>query len=131
MASTTTSPAMPYIDPADMPDLYAIAGHGRCMEPIYSDGQLLVADKREAPHRGDAVILHFTRQAAPHYGAPGWIKRLVRADGDGAIIIVEQLNPPQRYGIPATHIAAMHKCVGTATKQDDGRAAFRRPSGER
>lgn len=117
--------ALPYIDPADMPDLYAITGVGRCMEPLYSDGVLLVGDKRETPECGDVVILHFCRDIAPHYGVPGWIKRLVQTAPEGDLITVEQLSPPRRYSVPADHIAGMHKCVGTATSTGKGIAAFR------
>lgn len=118
--------ALPYIDPADMPDLYAIKGVGGCMEPLYSDGVLLVGDKRQAPEHGDVVILHFRRDVAPRYGVPGWIKRLVEMAPAGDLITVEQLSPPRRYIVPVDHLAGMHKCVGTATSKGKGIAAFRR-----
>lgn len=124
---------LPYIDPADMPDLYALTGQGRCMEPLYMDGATLVGDKREKPEPGDVVIVHFHRDAARRYGFPGWIKRLVHVwplQGEEALITLEQLNPPRRYLVPEGDVAAMHKCVGTATCTGDGFAAFRAPRQE-
>lgn len=130
MATATISAALPYIDPADMPDLYALTAYGRCMEPLYTDGVLLVGDKHETAEPGDVVILHFRRDIAPHYGAPGWIKQLVQVEPDGGLITVEQINPPCRYVVPIDHVAAMHKCVGTATRGGKGIALFRPSSKE-
>lgn len=120
----------PYIDPADMPDLYAITGKGRCMEPLFNDGSLLVGSKREKAKPGDTVIVFFRREIAPRYGMPGWVKRLVHvwpAAGEDDLITLEQLNPPRRYIVPASHVAAMHKCVGTAISQNNGTALYRFP----
>jgi hypothetical protein len=119
---------LPYIDPADMPDLYAIKGVGRCMEPLLADGALLVGDKRQLPEAGDTVIVHFRREIAPRYGIPGWIKRLagpIPPTGFEGLIALEQLNPPKQYLVPSTHIAAIHKCVGTAESAGDGRALYK------
>jgi hypothetical protein len=119
--------ALPFIDPADMPDLYAVRGVGVCMEPLFADGTLLVGDKREEPAVGDAVILHFRREHAARYGVPGWIKRLAMAvppEGFDGLIIVEQLNPPRQFAIPSNHVAAVHKCVGTAEHDSPGLARF-------
>lgn len=129
MATSTVGPSLPYSEPADMPDLYALKAHGRCMEPRYSSGVLLVGDKRQEPKAGDVVIIHFRRDVAPQYGVPGWIKQLVQVAPDGDIITVEQINPPCRYVVPASHVAAMHKCIGTATSQGNGVASFRAEEG--
>lgn len=45
----------PFMHPDDMPDLHALRGYGTCMEPLVSDGTLLVIDKREEPRPGDVV----------------------------------------------------------------------------
>jgi phage repressor protein C with HTH and peptisase S24 domain len=125
--------ALPYIDPADMPDLYAVTGYGRCMEPLYYDGSLLVGDKRENAESGDIVIVYFHRDIAQRYGVPGWIKRLAHVwplNGEETLFTLEQLNPPRRYIVPAGHIAAMHKCVGTALGTGEGTALYRFPKRE-
>lgn len=121
-------PAPPYIDPADMPEVYALTGRGICMEPLFADGALLVGDKRESPQPGDTVLVYFRRDAISRYGMPGWVKQLVHIwplDGEDPLITLEQLNPRRRYIVPASHIAAMHKCVGTATSTGKGTAAYR------
>lgn len=119
---------LPYVDPEDMPDLYAIKGVGTCMEPLFADRSLLVGDKRETPRPGDTVILHFTREAAARYGIPGWVKRLVLGippEGFDGLLIVEQLNPLRQFFIRKRDVAAVHKIVGTATSEGNGIAAFR------
>lgn len=126
-------PVLPYIDPRDFPDIYAITGQGTCMEPLFADGDLLVGDKRQDPEPGDTVIIMFRRDVAPRYGFPGWIKRLVELwsiDGEETLITLEQLNPPRRYVISADDIVSLHKCVGTAVSTGEGTAAFRVPKGE-
>ncbi len=119
-----------YIDPADMPDLHAIPAFGRCMEPRLHDGDVLVFDKRDRPEPGDVVAVLFRREHAARYGFPGWVKRLVGmpAPGEDGIVVVEQLNPSRRYAIPSTHVAAVHKCIGTGQSAGSGRALFRLPA---
>lgn len=122
--------SLPYVDPADMPDLYALTGKGTCMEPLFYDGDTLVGDKRDAPKPGDTVLVFFHRDVALRYGMPGWVKRLVHVwpvAGEDDLITLEQINPPKRYVVPASHIVAMHKCVGKATSQGDGTALYRLP----
>jgi hypothetical protein len=123
--------AMPFIHPDDMPDLYAITGYGTCMVPLYHDGDLLVGDKREKPELGDVVFVHFTREAAPRYGFPGWIKRLIHiwpVEGEETLFTLEQINPRRRYIVPAGDITGIHKVVGTATSTGEGTADFRLPN---
>jgi phage repressor protein C with HTH and peptisase S24 domain len=134
MATAFKQPApLPYIDPVDMPDLYAIHGVGNCMVPLYQDGALLVGDKREQPEPGEVVLIHFTRAAARRYGVPGWVKRLVHVwpiEGQETLFTVEQLNPPRRYIVAQGDVAAMHKVVGTAKSTGTGTAEFRIPARE-
>lgn len=115
----------PFIDPADMPDIYAVPGVGTCMEPRVPNGQLLAFDKRIAPEPGDIVVLFFHQHHAARYGAPGWVKRLVIGPppaGFRGVIAVEQLNPPRQYLVPTAHVAAIHRCIGFAAADPSGRA---------
>lgn len=116
-----------FIDPADMPDMYAVPGVGTCMQPRVMDGERLVFDKRQEPSVGDVVALWFTEELAQRVGMPGWVKMLEIGlppplfDG---LIVVGQLNPPRSYVIPAADVLAVHKAVGKAEIAGDGRAAF-------
>ena len=74
-AFRTEDLAIPFIDPAEMPDVYAVPGVGRCMEPLIADGTSLAYDKRPTPRAGDVVVIWFTSEAARRYGMPGWVKR--------------------------------------------------------
>jgi len=114
---------LPYIDPADMPARYALPGYGTCMAPQIEDGALLIGDKEVAPQPGDIVIVHFRREHAARYGVPGWIKRLalrLPPRGMSGLIVVEQANPPRRFTVPTSHVAAVHRCIGTGERLPDG-----------
>lgn len=135
LGALTAPPAaapLPFIHPDDMPDQYALTGVGRCMEPLIGDGTLLVFDKHQEPQRGDIVGLVFTQEAARRWGAPGLLKRLTFAlppsdlpPGCHGLVVVEQINPPRQYTIPAGDILAVHKAIGTAERDGEGRAQFR------
>lgn len=131
MARTAQQPAeLPFIHPDVMPDRYAIPGVGQCMSPLIEDGTLLVADKRQQAQPGDIVVVTFTREAARQWGFPGIVKRLAMplpaapAGTLTGLIVVEQINPPRRYCIPSWDVLAVHKAVGTAFRDDEGRTMF-------
>lgn len=131
MATAPRQPeALPFIHPDHMPDRYAIPGVGQCMMPLIEDGTLLVVDKRQRPEAGDIVVVTFTREAARQWGFPGIVKRLAMplpaapAGTLTGLIVVEQINPPRRYCIPSWDVLAVHKAVGTAFHDDEGRAMF-------
>jgi hypothetical protein len=132
MATAFKTPAaLPFIHPDAMPDQYALLGTGRCMEPLISDGTLLVFDKRRAPERGDIIGLVFTPEAAQQWGIPGMVKRLTFAlpapdlpRGCVGLIVVEQLNPPRQYAIPTTDVLAVHKAIGTGEPAGNGQVRF-------
>ena len=123
---------LPFIHPDVMPDQYALKGVGVCMVPLLADGALMVCDKRRKPVPGDIVSLIFTREAARKWGVPGLVKKLAMAlppwnlTGDACgLVVVDQLNPPRRYCIPTSDLLAVHKVVGTAEHDGEGRAKFR------
>lgn len=129
-AAKPASAPLPFIHPDHMPDRYALTGRGACMSPLIPDGTLLVFDKREEPQPGDVVGITFTPEAARQWNLPGLVKRLVMAlptsptGGLSGLIVVEQLNPPRQYCIPSWDVLAVHKAVGTAIRDDEGRAMF-------
>lgn len=127
-----TRPALPFIHPDDMPDLYAIVGTGTCMEPVIADGATLVFDKTQEPRPGDIVGLTFTKERAARCGLPGLVKRLrfalppqgMSGPTVTGLIVVEQTNPPRTYTFRAADVLAVHKCVGFAESAGQGRARF-------
>lgn len=127
-------PIMPFVHPDDMPQLYAIRGVGRCMEPVINDGALLTFDKEQAPEPGDVVGLVFSHAYAQRWGAPGCVKKLKMAlpppifsRAFAGLVVVEQINPPRTYTFRTSDVLAVHKCVGLAEPDPDneGRARFR------
>lgn len=123
-----------FIHPDDMPQLYALRGVGRCMEPVITDGTLMAFDKDQQPEPGDVVGLVFTRDYAERWGAPGCVKRLKMAlpppifgDGFESLVVVEQINPARTYTFRSADVLAVHKCVGLAEADpaDVTRARFR------
>lgn len=133
MATAFKAPPVKFIHPDDMPDQYALTGIGVCMEPVISDRALVVFDKREQPQPGDTVGLIFTPEYGQRFGFPGFIKRLSSAlpprevwdwPGASGLIFVEQLNPPRSYTFLTSDVLAVHKCVGLAEPDGDGKAQW-------
>lgn len=123
----TSAVTLPFIHPDDMPEVYAMTGRGTCMVPLIANGATIVMDKREQPVPGDTVTLTFTREAAQRWGVPGLVKRLafgLPPAGFDGLIVVQQLNPPRFYTIPAGDVLAVHKCVGFAKSDGTGMAAW-------
>lgn len=120
-----------------MADRYAMIGKGTCMEPLFRDGACLVFDKNQTPEDGDTVIVWFRAERVkprqpqcvfkrlvgglPPFGFPFSVSR----DSDcEPLVIVEMINPPRRFRIPASHILAVHKCIGVAESNGDGTARY-------
>jgi hypothetical protein len=130
----------PEIDPTTAPEIYASVCVGTCLEPIYPDGSCLVFGRDERPHIGDYVGLWFKREHVPAGEYSRMVKRLVsapppadlfpigRQSGDVVpILIVEQHNPKRRFKVPWSHLRAVHKVLGVAKSQGNGRATWKPP----
>jgi hypothetical protein len=120
-----------FADPDQIPSLYALRGVGTCMEPLIGDGSLLAFNKDDPAQSGDTVNIWFHPYRVKPGAPQGMIKRLLyglppkdvpSALLDMAVVVVDQLNPPRQYQIPASHILAIHKCIGFA-ETDGGRIA--------
>ena len=129
MATQIKAAPLPFIHPDTMPDQYALKAVGYCMAPMIPDGTLMVFDKRHEPTPGDIVGVVFTPDAAAQWGLPGLVKRLVLALPPAGLrtglVVVEQISPPRQYVIPMTDVLAVHKAIGTAEADGEGRARFR------
>jgi hypothetical protein len=128
-AARATPPAT--IDPADLPDQYAVSVRGTCMVPNVQDGDEAIFTKLEKPKAGDLVIVwHKPKPGLP----PCSLKRLVLAppafvkfpwaDHPGSdvvpIVMVEQINPRRQYQLLCSDILAMHRFVGTQPSRAHG-----------
>ncbi len=97
-------------------DSYAIKLSGTCLDPVICDGDLLIVTPGRKPRPGNFVIFW------PHGNETAPCKRMVMGFVDGfdpgsipgsvSIAIVEQLNPPKRFKMPADRYRAAHVVVG-------------------
>ena len=131
MGSKQRAAPLKFIHPDQTPERYGLTAIGTCMEPLISNGTVLVFDKSQEPERGDIVGLVFTRDAATVWGCSGLVKRLALslpppdlASGVFGAVVVEQINPPRQYVIPTADLLAVHKAIGTAESNGQGQAAF-------
>lgn len=126
------------IDPSDYPEVYASTLTGTCLEPKFHNGDCLVFSKVETCRAGDFVGVWLRPDIATLEDSPRRVKRLwmglppdftfpfhpAPSNEAMPLVMLEQLNPPRRYCIPATDIIAIHKVIGTATMNGDGTASF-------
>lgn len=126
------------IDPTVVPEVYASETKGRCLEPVFSEGDCIVFSSNEPCLPGDFVGFWLHPDIPLPHELPRRIKRLKASlpqdlslpyrsqfEGDlGPLIELEQLNPPRTLKVPASHILAMHKVIGTAETMTDGTATF-------
>jgi hypothetical protein len=133
------APETPRVLSADqLPHRYAMIGKGTCMEPLFMDGACLVFDKQAAPEGGDTVIVWFRPERTPEGEPQCMFKRLMGGlppiafpfdlsptSNCEPLVMVEMINPPRRFRIPASHVLAVHKCIGEADTNGDGTARLR------
>ena len=120
----------PFLDPATLPDEYAMRVTGNCMAPQIKDGAQAVFSKVEKPKPGDLVILYFRPELVAPGSLPASIKRLVLAPPSyvkfpwrehpdstvHALVICEQTNPPRQYHFKCENLLAIHKFIRTQGK---------------
>lgn len=107
-------------DPRFMSERYCVRGDGVCLEPEVRNGQFLEVEPTDGPIRpGEIAMIYFKRGVKS--GHQSWMKKMVMdlrhpragcrlASGEPGII-VEMLNPPQTFQIPADAIVAVHRVV--------------------
>lgn len=122
----------PRIDIESLPEIYALICSGKSMEPEIADGTPLVIDRAAPVRPGDLVIIYLR----PEFMVPGAnqsiVKRLVMTAAPSVeypynphpdstalpVIVVEQRNPERRWTERCDRIAAIHRCLGSATLVD-------------
>lgn len=125
----------PALSPDQWPDLFASTAFGTCLEPVFRDGACLAFQKSAPVAPGDFVGIVFKPEFVPPGRPQAIVKRLVFGLGGLSLpletgwgrgltpmLIVEQLNPPRQFSIPATRLLAVHKVIGEAVRLPGGRA---------
>lgn len=121
------APAQPgFIDPATLPDEYAMRVRGDCLAPAINAGDSILVDQRQPYSTGDLVCVFLKPECVRPGDTNVGLKRLVmglmpevtlpyRAHPDSNImpvLVCEQDNPHMQYAIPADQILAIHRCLG-------------------
>jgi hypothetical protein len=123
-----TVPGSFIIDPAQVPERYALIVQGDCMAPLHRDGDVVTADKSATYARGDLVVIYIKPELVKPGRCNAMLKRLVSIPHWAAtfpfsdhpeseivaIASVETLNPPRRIHFRCSDILAMHRCTGAA-----------------
>ncbi len=124
---TRKSPGKAAIDPAALPERYALTVVGDCMAPTIADGAAVQVSKSEKFAAGDIVVIWFRPELVKAGDAPCAVKRLSLAlppwvksfpykDHPGsnaaAAIIFEQDNPRRTYSMKCSDVVAIHKFIG-------------------
>jgi Peptidase S24-like len=120
------SAAKPF-DPATLPERYALAVVGDCMEPAIADGAEAIFSKAEKFGPGDIVVIWYRPEILKDGMArcavkrltlapPPWVKEFPYKDNPksdvAAALVFEQDNPRQTYSMKCSDIAAVHKFTG-------------------
>lgn len=107
------------VDPHSCPQLYASFAKGRCLEPVFSDGECFAFDTDAEITPGDYVGIWLYPDRVQDGELP---RRVKRVRSLMPLVELEQFNPPRVYRVPADEILAMHKVVGTAIIDGQGTA---------
>lgn len=119
-------PARTQIDPASLPEMYALRVMGDCMSPLVPHGAQAVFSKTEAYKVGDIVVIWHRRDILPPGALQCGVKRLVLAPMKGIkfpfvmhpqsevapAFFVESIHPAnKRYVLDCRNVEAIHKFV--------------------
>jgi hypothetical protein len=139
------------LDPATLPDYYAMVCDGACLAPVVCDGAVVAISKTDKPRQGDFIAVWFR----PEFVKPGEhqviFKRMFldlpgivegfpyegspNPDAAMPALVIEMFNPEKKFPIPCNMVMAIHKAVGLlpAPKGSGGTHSFRavRPFPER
>lgn len=123
------------VDPSDRSTIYASIAKGKCLEPVFEDGECIAFSKDADIQPGDYVGICLVPDAVQLDEPPNRVKLLRSimpgmkfpyraAPGSEVIPLVEleQHNPPRVLRVRADRILAMHKVIGTAKTMGDGTA---------
>ncbi len=115
------------VDPSDRQTIYAMICKGKCLEPVFADGEGVAFSKDADIQPGDYVGICLVPDAVQPNEPPSRVKRL-RSMMPGLtfpypaaasseimpLVELEQHNPARVLRVPADRILAMHKVIGTA-----------------
>lgn len=121
-----------HLHPDDLPRIYALICDGKCVEPAYKDGQVLIFSKAEPWRAGDFVAIYRRPESVPLGENPVLLKVLSSAPPPsffqsevrhGAAcrnkVIVRMLNPPRSIVLNAEDVLGIHKCLGPLNEEGE------------
>ncbi len=132
-AAVTADEPQPMIDPAKMPDRYALIISGDCMSPELEDGQKLLFMRHAPVNPGDFVGIFFR----PEFVKPGhsniFVKRLIMGvppwvtfpwtesptSEVHALMVFEQINPWKQFSYKCEAVLDVHYCAGVVPEGTD------------
>jgi hypothetical protein len=114
-----------FLDPASLPDYYAMLTQGACMEPIIPDGARVWADKTAPINIGDLVFVFLRPEIVATGGLQVRVKRLLmlpsfvkfpwRDHPQSDIQAIARFgmeNPKSTLALRCSDILGIHKCMG-------------------
>ena len=109
-----------FINPAVMPDRYAMQVTGDCLDPAVRDGEYLAFSATADCAPGDVVAVFLAPEACRNGMPQVQVKILVtplprwrnaRWTGPQPVVGFEMLNPATRFSVPVSDILAVHLCI--------------------
>lgn len=130
----------PYVDPAELPEIYGLEIGGDYMAPAACAGDFLAFSTVQRPEAGDLVALYLHPEAVTPCGsalylmrllvpAPDWVTWPWRADRPGnarAAVVVEISNPQTTWSVACIDLLALHRQVGVVQQRPAARRLGRR-----
>ena len=127
----TRLPGIPFLDAAEIPDLFGMRISGDCLAPVLRDGDEVVFTRTDKPVVGQFAIFILRPEIVRPGGLQCAIKRLVmdvpphvtlpfREHPESevhAIVIAEQTNPHRQYMIKAENLLGIFKFSHVQNRQ--------------
>lgn len=109
------------LDPATLPESYAMKCEGDCLMPVYPTGTKFLLSTTDRRRVGDFVALWRKPELTGSKQYQSLMKRLLtpiprrwtsKHRDMPPVILVETLNPKRTWVVPMDQLAAVHRCIG-------------------
>lgn len=97
---------------ANNPKAYGFYVTGDSMEPLYGNGELLIADPSKPCRIGDKVNITVIDGDGEGAAQMAYVKVLVRRTAEK--VVVKQFNPPMELTFQLNRVTAMHRILNLA-----------------
>ena len=116
-----------FLDPLSIKSrFYGMILSGRCMEPIYKDGETVVFDREAKVENGCFANFFYRPELVPPgkfgvalkklvFAPPPWVTFPWQEHPNStaiSVIIVEQMNLKSHWSIRCSSLLAVHRCIG-------------------